>query len=88
MASDAPVAHSISLSPSLSLSLSLSLQGSPGSFDFLLLMMADIRNDIIELQEQVFGGRRGLSLDGPPLSSGEADLPDWGSGQDDLVLRS
>ncbi|XP_056464177.1 collagen and calcium-binding EGF domain-containing protein 1-like [Gadus chalcogrammus] len=62
--------------------------GSPGSFDFLLLMMADIRNDIIELQEQVFGGRRGLSLDGPPLSSGEADHPDWGSGQDDLLLRS
>ena len=30
----------------------------------------------------------GLSLDGPPLSSGEADQPDWGSGQDDLVLRS
>ncbi|KAG7242597.1 hypothetical protein INR49_020310, partial [Caranx melampygus] len=26
--------------------------GPPGSFDFLLLMMADIRNDIIELQEK------------------------------------
>lgn len=64
------------------------LPGPPGSFDFLLLMMADIRNDIIELQEKVFGGRRGLSLDGPPLSSGEADFPDWGSGQDDLMFRS
>ncbi|CAL8350061.1 unnamed protein product [Merluccius merluccius] len=62
--------------------------GPPGSFDFLLLMMADIRNDIIELQEKVFGARRGLSLDGVPHAGGEADFPDWGSGQDDLVLRS
>ncbi|CAG03128.1 unnamed protein product, partial [Tetraodon nigroviridis] len=29
--------------------------GPPGSFDFLLLMMADLRNDIIELQEKVLG---------------------------------
>ncbi|KAF4098815.1 hypothetical protein G5714_020845 [Onychostoma macrolepis] len=28
--------------------------GPPGSFDFLLLMMADIRNDIAELQNKVF----------------------------------
>ncbi|XP_017284159.1 collagen and calcium-binding EGF domain-containing protein 1-like [Kryptolebias marmoratus] len=54
--------------------------GPPGSFDFLLLMMADIRNDIIELQEKVFGGRRGLSLDSPPQSSGEEDFDEWGSG--------
>uniref|UniRef100_A0A3B3Z885 EGF-like domain-containing protein n=1 Tax=Periophthalmus magnuspinnatus TaxID=409849 RepID=A0A3B3Z885_9GOBI len=40
--------------------------GPPGSFDFLLLMMADIRNDIIELQEKVFGERRGLTLDASP----------------------
>ncbi|XP_049638014.1 collagen and calcium-binding EGF domain-containing protein 1 [Suncus etruscus] len=29
--------------------------GPPGSFDFLLLMLADIRNDIADLQEQVSG---------------------------------
>uniref|UniRef100_A0A8C7IDQ5 Collagen and calcium binding EGF domains 1 n=1 Tax=Oncorhynchus kisutch TaxID=8019 RepID=A0A8C7IDQ5_ONCKI len=29
--------------------------GPPGSFDFLLLLMADIRNDIVELQSKVFG---------------------------------
>ncbi|EPQ17397.1 Collagen and calcium-binding EGF domain-containing protein 1 [Myotis brandtii] len=28
--------------------------GPPGSFDFLLLILADIRNDIAELQEKVF----------------------------------
>ncbi|KAA8596136.1 hypothetical protein FQN60_011427, partial [Etheostoma spectabile] len=48
--------------------------GPPGSFDFLLLMMADIRNDIIELQEKVFGERRGISVDSPPHSSGEMDF--------------
>uniref|UniRef100_A0A672I1Q6 EGF-like domain-containing protein n=1 Tax=Salarias fasciatus TaxID=181472 RepID=A0A672I1Q6_SALFA len=51
-----------------------SIYGPPGSFDFLLLMMADIRNDIIELQEKVFGERRGISLDSPPHSSGEKDF--------------
>ncbi|XP_066541646.1 collagen and calcium-binding EGF domain-containing protein 1-like isoform X2 [Hoplias malabaricus] len=55
--------------------------GPPGSFDFLLLMMADIRHDIIELQEQVFGKRRDLSLDTPPNSVPELDLGDWGSGE-------
>ena len=30
-------------------------QGPPGSFDFLLLLMADIRNDIAELQDKVYG---------------------------------
>ncbi|KAL2088827.1 hypothetical protein ACEWY4_015726 [Coilia grayii] len=62
--------------------------GPPGSFDFLLLMMADIRNDIIELQEHVFGKRRDLSLDGPPHSSGEAGLGDWGSGQGELIFNT
>lgn len=49
-------------------------------------MMADIRNDIIELQEKVFGERRGISLDGPPHASGEMDFVEWGSGQGDLLL--
>uniref|UniRef100_A0AAY4B453 EGF-like domain-containing protein n=2 Tax=Denticeps clupeoides TaxID=299321 RepID=A0AAY4B453_9TELE len=62
--------------------------GPPGSFDFLLLMMADIRNDIIELQEQVFGKRRGLSLDAPPTSSGEDGFGDWSSGQGELLLNT
>ncbi|CAL9702071.1 unnamed protein product [Knipowitschia caucasica] len=60
--------------------------GPPGSFDFLLLMMADIRNDIIELQEKVFGERRGLTLDSH--SSGEEDVLEWGSGQSDVMLNS
>ncbi|KAF7212848.1 collagen and calcium-binding EGF domain-containing protein 1 isoform X1 [Nothobranchius furzeri] len=62
--------------------------GPPGSFDFLLLMMADIRNDIIELQEKVFAEQRGQSLDGPPQSSGEEDFGEWSSGQEDLLLNS
>lgn len=48
--------------------------------------MADIRNDIIELQEKVFGERRGLSLDSPQ-SSGEVYLEEWGSGED-LTLNT
>ncbi|XP_048473002.1 collagen and calcium-binding EGF domain-containing protein 1-like [Rhincodon typus] len=51
--------------------------GPPGSFDFLLLMMADIRHDIVELQEQVFGERRGITLDTLPL-----DAQETGSGQE------
>ncbi|XP_051532801.1 collagen and calcium-binding EGF domain-containing protein 1-like [Myxocyprinus asiaticus] len=60
--------------------------GPPGSFDFLLLLMADIRHDIAELQHKVFGR---------PLHSSEEDLPpapdtwrdnqeslDFGSGED------
>lgn len=43
-------------------------------------MMADIRNDIIELQEKVFGDKRGISLDSFP-SGGEPDFAEWGSGQ-------
>ncbi|KAM9766088.1 collagen and calcium-binding EGF domain-containing protein 1-like [Menidia menidia] len=62
--------------------------GPPGSFDFLLLMMADIRNDIIELQEKVFGERRGISLDNPPHSSGEVDFGEWSSGQGELPLNT
>ncbi|PWA29013.1 hypothetical protein CCH79_00006190 [Gambusia affinis] len=58
--------------------------GPPGSFDFLLLVMADIRNDIIELQEKVFGERRGISLDSPSHFSGEEDFVEWSSGQEDL----
>ncbi|MGH0122442.1 UNVERIFIED_CONTAM: hypothetical protein FKN15_004480 [Acipenser sinensis] len=42
------------------------LQGPPGSFDFLLLMMADICHDIIELQEKAFGKRRGIALETMP----------------------
>ncbi|XP_077569421.1 collagen and calcium-binding EGF domain-containing protein 1-like [Stigmatopora nigra] len=59
--------------------------GPPGSFDFLLLMMADIRNDIIELQEKVFGEKRSI-LDSPPPSGGEPDFTEWGSGQGDLLF--
>ncbi|KAF3832133.1 hypothetical protein F7725_025798 [Dissostichus mawsoni] len=62
--------------------------GPPGSFDFLLLMMADIRNDIIELQEKVFGERRGIAPDNPTHSSGEMDFVEWGSGQGDLLLST
>lgn len=51
-------------------------------------MMADIRNDIIELQEKVFGGRRGLSLDSPPQSSGEMEFVEWGSGQGEVTLNT
>lgn len=51
-------------------------------------MMADIRNDIIELQEKVFGERRGLTLDSPPHSSGDEDVVDWGSGQGRVTLSS
>uniref|UniRef100_UPI003590168E collagen and calcium-binding EGF domain-containing protein 1-like isoform X2 n=1 Tax=Myxine glutinosa TaxID=7769 RepID=UPI003590168E len=34
--------------------------GSPGSFDFLLLIVADLRHDIIDLQKRVFGEQRGI----------------------------
>ncbi|XP_050990461.1 collagen and calcium-binding EGF domain-containing protein 1-like [Labeo rohita] len=59
--------------------------GPPGSFDFLLLMMADIRHDIVELQQRVFGKRRGLSVDTPILSSKEAELEEWASGEGELM---
>jgi len=31
-------------------------KGKPGSFDFLLLLMADVRHSIRHLQEKVFSG--------------------------------
>ncbi|XP_060685182.1 collagen and calcium-binding EGF domain-containing protein 1 isoform X1 [Hemiscyllium ocellatum] len=52
--------------------------GPPGSFDFLLLMLADIRNDIAELQLKVFS--RGNRVTGEEHQSHE--IPDWGSGED------
>lgn len=51
-------------------------------------MMADIRNDIIELQEKVFGERRGITLDSPTHSGGEVDFVEWGSGQGDVTLNT
>ncbi|XP_032870815.1 collagen and calcium-binding EGF domain-containing protein 1-like [Amblyraja radiata] len=56
------------------------LAGPPGSFDFLLLVMADFRHDIIELQERVFGERRGITLDTLPW-----DSQDMGSGHEETI---
>lgn len=61
------------------------MQGPPGSFDFLLLMMADIRNDIAELQERVFGHRTHSSAEEFPLPqefTNYRDTVDFGSGED------
>ncbi|XP_056400274.1 collagen and calcium-binding EGF domain-containing protein 1 isoform X1 [Hyla sarda] len=61
------------------------LPGPPGSFDFLLLMMADIRNDIAELQDKVFGRRSHSSTEEFPLPqefSNHHDSVDFGSGED------
>lgn len=61
------------------------LPGPPGSFDFLLLMMADIRNDIAELQDKVFGRRTHSSTEEFPLPqefSNHHDSVDFGSGED------
>lgn len=33
-------------------------KGDRGSFDFLLLMLADVRHDIVHLQKKVFVGER------------------------------
>ncbi|XP_077479721.1 collagen and calcium-binding EGF domain-containing protein 1 [Stigmatopora argus] len=51
--------------------------GLPGSFDFLLLLMADIRNDITELQNKVYGQT-------PPYLGEELPAPSdvWRDGQD------
>ncbi|XP_056146821.1 collagen and calcium-binding EGF domain-containing protein 1 isoform X2 [Lampris incognitus] len=57
--------------------------GPPGSFDFLLLLMADIRNDIAELQNKVYGH--------PIQSPGEDStvVPDsWRESQDSLDMGS
>ncbi|XP_072517858.1 collagen and calcium-binding EGF domain-containing protein 1 isoform X1 [Salminus brasiliensis] len=57
--------------------------GPPGSFDFLLLLMADIRNDIAELQSKVFG-KQMHSLGEEFLNS-----PDfWKDGQENLDFGS
>ncbi|XP_041425732.1 collagen and calcium-binding EGF domain-containing protein 1 [Xenopus laevis] len=59
--------------------------GPPGSFDFLLLMMADIRNDIAELQDRVFGRRTHSSAEEFPLPhefTNHHDSVDFGSGED------
>ncbi|XP_048829177.1 collagen and calcium-binding EGF domain-containing protein 1-like isoform X1 [Brienomyrus brachyistius] len=61
--------------------------GPPGSFDFLLLVMADIRNDLIELQEQVFGRRRDIILDTEPPEN-NSGLEEWESGQEELMHNS
>ncbi|XP_004601757.2 collagen and calcium-binding EGF domain-containing protein 1 [Sorex araneus] len=56
--------------------------GPPGSFDFLLLMLADIRNDIAELQERVYGPRA-HTADGFPAPQEFSSYPetlDFGSG--------
>uniref|UniRef100_A0A2I3SWH5 Collagen and calcium binding EGF domains 1 n=1 Tax=Pan troglodytes TaxID=9598 RepID=A0A2I3SWH5_PANTR len=61
------------------------LKGPPGSFDFLLLMLADIRNDITELQEKVFGHRTHSSAEEFPLPQEFPSYPeamDLGSGDD------
>ncbi|XP_043933130.1 collagen and calcium-binding EGF domain-containing protein 1-like isoform X2 [Protopterus annectens] len=60
------------------------LPGPPGSFDFLLLMMTDIRRDIIELQEKVFGKQRAVNLNSAPHHNTENDIHEWGSGEDDI----
>ncbi|XP_010375192.2 collagen and calcium-binding EGF domain-containing protein 1 isoform X1 [Rhinopithecus roxellana] len=59
--------------------------GPPGSFDFLLLMLADIRNDITELQDKVFGHRTHSSAEEFPLPQEFPSYPeamDLGSGDD------
>ncbi|KAK1884490.1 Collagen and calcium-binding EGF domain containing protein 1 [Dissostichus eleginoides] len=57
--------------------------GPPGSFDFLLLLMADIRNDIADLQNKVYGR---------PLPSPGEDFPavpdSWRDTQDNLETGS
>uniref|UniRef100_A0A8C4KYF0 Collagen and calcium binding EGF domains 1 n=1 Tax=Equus asinus asinus TaxID=83772 RepID=A0A8C4KYF0_EQUAS len=60
-------------------------KGPPGSFDFLLLMLADIRNDIAELQEKVFGHRTHSSAEEFPSPQGSSSYPEamgFGSGDD------
>ncbi|XP_060029939.1 collagen and calcium-binding EGF domain-containing protein 1 isoform X2 [Erinaceus europaeus] len=60
-------------------------KGPPGSFDFLLLMLADIRNDITELQEKVFGHRTHSPEEEFPLPQEFSSYPeamDFGSGDD------
>ncbi|XP_062410195.1 collagen and calcium-binding EGF domain-containing protein 1 [Sardina pilchardus] len=60
--------------------------GPPGSFDFLLLLMADIRNDIAELQSKVFGRQMHSPGEDFPQDTDSwgdgADMQDIGSGED------
>ncbi|XP_068191415.1 collagen and calcium-binding EGF domain-containing protein 1 isoform X2 [Antennarius striatus] len=57
--------------------------GPPGSFDFLLLLMADIRNDIADLQVKVFGRPMfSLGEDFPAAPDSWRDDQDTGSGED------
>ncbi|KAB0366733.1 hypothetical protein FD754_010889, partial [Muntiacus muntjak] len=59
--------------------------GPPGSFDFLLIVLAEIRNDITELQEKVFGHRTHPSAEESPLPqefSSPLETLDVGSGDD------
>ncbi|XP_054908698.1 collagen and calcium-binding EGF domain-containing protein 1 isoform X2 [Poeciliopsis prolifica] len=60
--------------------------GSPGSFDFLLLLMADIRNDIADLQSKVYGRPMHSPEEDIPLAPDSwrdtADSLDAGSGED------
>uniref|UniRef100_A0A3Q3VKY1 EGF-like domain-containing protein n=1 Tax=Mola mola TaxID=94237 RepID=A0A3Q3VKY1_MOLML len=61
----------------------IQIDGPPGSFDFLLLLMADIRNDIADLQSKVYG-RAMLSPgeDFPAVPDSWTDTQDTGSGED------
>ncbi|XP_014880349.1 collagen and calcium-binding EGF domain-containing protein 1-like isoform X1 [Poecilia latipinna] len=60
--------------------------GPPGSFDFLLLLMADIRNDIADLQSKVYGRPMHSPEEDIPLAPDSwrdtADSLDAGSGED------
>lgn len=59
------------------------LQGPPGSFDFLLLLMADIRNDIADLQSKVYGRpMHSPEEDFPAVPDSWRDSVDAGSGED------
>ncbi|XP_047227968.1 collagen and calcium-binding EGF domain-containing protein 1 isoform X1 [Girardinichthys multiradiatus] len=60
--------------------------GPPGSFDFLLLLMADIRNDIADLQSKVYARPMHSPEEDIPLAPDSwrdtADSLDAGSGED------
>ncbi|XP_037121541.1 collagen and calcium-binding EGF domain-containing protein 1 [Syngnathus acus] len=57
--------------------------GPPGSFDFLLLLMADIRNDIADLQIKVYGRAPVYPGEELPVMPGAwRDSQDMGSGED------
>ncbi|KAI4888957.1 hypothetical protein NFI96_008567 [Prochilodus magdalenae] len=62
------------------------MKGPPGSFDFLLLLMADIRNDIAELQNKVFGKQMPSPgeefLNTADFWKDSQDSLDFGSGED------